>query len=326
MEIPHDVINQILRTVESVQDGQKQLAEDVLSIKGRLELLALQQDHNEKEEDIGTTKNVSNTNKQSPDRLLSASTNASSLPSLQGSRQVSFNDKPAAPQRSAATSLSSRIILTTYPGQAGIDPIAMSWGHHDQMQRGPVVVSRSQSTIKRRNAIGAHGGSYSVYHALAVASKNLDVDHRADFTNSEPAVNLGPFAQWADAKKIVSLDPWGHLSPWLFDSMIKTDNIHIRPTIAITKAHMKLPELEQSVRLGRLKPDGKICLNDTGELAVTKFAVEPVWFLPGVAERFGIEEAVKEAQRGGSGVVVYFRKEGRALGEVTKYLVYNASK
>jgi GTP cyclohydrolase II len=33
---------------------------------------------------------------------------------------------------------------------------------------------------------------------------------------------------------------------------------------------------------------------------------------------FGIEEAVKEAQDGGSGVVIYFRKEGRALGEVTK--------
>lgn len=41
---------------------------------------------------------------------------------------------------------------------------------------------------------------------------------------------------------------------------------------------------------------------------------------------FGIEEAVKEAQKGGSGVVIYFRKEGRALGEVTKYLVYNARK
>lgn len=33
---------------------------------------------------------------------------------------------------------------------------------------------------------------------------------------------------------------------------------------------------------------------------------------------FGVEEAVKEAQAGGSGVVIYFRKEGRALGEVTK--------
>lgn len=65
---------------------------------------------------------------------------------------------------------------------------------------------------------------------------------------------------------------------------------------------------------------------------------------------YGIEEAVRCAQRGGVGVVVYcsfsyfrflsrsfvadslrfpsvtVRKEGRALGEVTKYLVYNARK
>lgn len=27
-------------------------------------------------------------------------------------------------------------------------------------------------------------------------------------------------------------------------------------------------------------PDGKVCLNDSGELAVTKFAVEPVSLLP----------------------------------------------
>jgi GTP cyclohydrolase II len=33
---------------------------------------------------------------------------------------------------------------------------------------------------------------------------------------------------------------------------------------------------------------------------------------------FAIEECIRCAQRGGVGVVVYFRKEGRALGEVTK--------
>ena len=32
------------------------------------------------------------------------------------------------------------------------------------------------------------------------------------------------------------------------------------------------------------------------------------------------------AQHGGNGLVVYNRKEGRALGEVTKFLVYNARK
>ncbi|KAF3760222.1 putative GTP cyclohydrolase II [Cryphonectria parasitica EP155] len=303
----------------------------------------------------------------------------------------------------------SRIILTTYPKQIGIKPFPMKWGAAEPLERGPIVVSRYSSTIRRRNAIGAHGGSYSIYYALALASKELKADHRPDFTNTEPTTTVGPFPQWGDPKKIVAMDPWGHLAPWLFKDTIEKDDIDIRPTIAITKAHMKLPELEDSVRSGRLIPDGKICLNDQGELAVTKFAVEPVWYLPGVAERFGIdegtlrrslfeytggsypelitrgdikvflppiggltvycfgdpanmsnpskklalrihdecngsdvfgsdictcrpylifgiEEAVKEAQKGGSGVVIYFRKEGRALGEVTKYLVYNARK
>ena len=41
----------------------------------------------------------------------------------------------------------------------------------------------------------------------------------------------------------------------------------------------------------------------------------------------GIEVCVETAQQaGGVGVVVYNRKEGRALGEVTKFLVYNARK
>ena len=39
-----------------------------------------------------------------------------------------------------------------------------------------------------------------------------------------------------------------------------------------------------------------------------------------------VQGAVECAQRGGVGVVVYFRKEGRALGEVTKFRVYNARK
>ncbi|MDP6517617.1 MAG: GTP cyclohydrolase II, partial [Alphaproteobacteria bacterium] len=40
----------------------------------------------------------------------------------------------------------------------------------------------------------------------------------------------------------------------------------------------------------------------------------------------GIEVCVTTAQRGGAGLIVYNRKEGRALGEVTKFLVYNARK
>jgi len=39
-----------------------------------------------------------------------------------------------------------------------------------------------------------------------------------------------------------------------------------------------------------------------------------------------IEECIRGAQVGGVGLIVYFRKEGRGLGEVTKFLVYNARK
>ncbi|KAK0635477.1 GTP cyclohydrolase N terminal-domain-containing protein [Bombardia bombarda] len=326
---------------------------------------------------------------------------------------------PTSPESKSA--FTSRIVLTTYPKQIGINPLPMDWGNPDPQLRGPVTVSRAPSTIRRRNAIGAHGGSYSIYYALAVASKELNADHKPDFTNSEPAVNIGPFPSWGDKKKIVAMDPFGHVVPWIYKQTMEKENgmfyhrrslptsLDLRPTIAVTRAHMFLSELEDSVRAGRLVPDGKVCLNAKGELAVTKFAVEPVWYLPGVAERFGIdegtlrrslfehtggmypelitrgdikvfmppiggltvyvfgdpanmsnpdkklalrihdecngsdvfgsdictcrpyliygiEEAVKEAQNGGSGVVIYFRKEGRALGEVTKVVVYNARK
>eukprot|EP00457_Paulinella_chromatophora_P002145 gb/GEZN01002149.1/.p1 GENE.gb/GEZN01002149.1/~~gb/GEZN01002149.1/.p1 ORF type:complete len:780 (+),score=83.75 gb/GEZN01002149.1/:34-2373(+) len=39
---------------------------------------------------------------------------------------------------------------------------------------------------------------------------------------------------------------------------------------------------------------------------------------------FAIQAAAECAQKGGVGLIVYFQKEGRSLGEVTKYRVYNA--
>lgn len=41
---------------------------------------------------------------------------------------------------------------------------------------------------------------------------------------------------------------------------------------------------------------------------------------------FAIEQALEVAKAGGVGIICYYRKEGRALGEVTKFRVYNARK
>jgi GTP cyclohydrolase II len=58
----------------------------------------------------------------------------------------------------------------------------------------------------------------------------------------------------------------------------------------VTKAHMDLQEIHDAVRQGRLKPDGKI-LTDSCKLVISKAAVDPVWYLPGVAKRFKTTEA-----------------------------------
>ncbi|ESZ99449.1 GTP cyclohydrolase II [Sclerotinia borealis F-4128] len=401
------LMQEILNSIKNLQLNQVQLASNVDAITGRINVLAGMKEVR----DVASTDPATNSKpSETPESSGESSSKDEAFKDVDVPQSPTISAAkpeetpiPSYPQK--ASTGTSRIILTTYPGQSGINPLPMDWGHSDPQIRGPVVVSRATETARRRNAIGAHGGSYSIYYALAVASNEIKADHRPDFTNTEPAANIGPFPQWADKKKIVSMDPLGHLAPWLFKDTIEKENVDIRPTIAITRAHMKLPELEASVREGRLIPDGKICLNEEGELAVTKFAVEPVWYLPGVAERFGIsegvlrralfehtggsypelitrgdiklfmppiggltvycfgdpakmsdenvrlalrvhdecngsdvfgsdictcrpyliygiEEAVKEAQKGGSGG----EKEGRALGEVTKYLVYNARK
>ncbi len=51
-----------------------------------------------------------------------------------------------------------------------------------------------------------------------------------------------------------------------------------------------MPELQEAVAQNRLKVDGTI-LRTEGDVLVTKAAIEPLWYLPGIAKRFGIDDA-----------------------------------
>ena len=302
--------------------------------------------------------------------------------------------------------MSDHIVLSSHPKAhkrgAFFD---VHWGALNPTERGPVIASLTD--LSQRNAIGTHSGAYAVYRALAVASGALQRDHRPDLTNTAPAELVGPHPQWGDPDKIVSMDPWGHLVSAAFATEIAA-GADVRPSIAITKAHINMPELKAAIVAGRLKPDGDI-LTANGDVKVTKAAIDPVWYLPGLANRFkvkesvlrralfeqtagmfpelvtrpdlkvflppiggmtvyffgdmaklgkpetkvacrlhdecngsdvfgsdictcrpylahGIEVCIDMAQQGGVGLVIYNRKEGRALGEVTKFLVYNARK
>ncbi len=295
------------------------------------------------------------------------------------------------------------IRLTSHAG--GFGALPLQWAAKTPAERGPIV--GTTTTRMHRNVIGTHSGSYSVYRALAVAAGALSRDHRADLTNTSPTDVIGPYPQWSAPGKIVSLDPWGATVADVFATELAA-GFDIRPTVAITQAHVILPEVIEALQSGRLQADGKF-LTAGGAAMVTKVAIEPVWWLPGVAQRFGcseadlrrvlfeetggmypelvtrsdlevflppiggqtvyifgnprdlanpqveltarvhdecngsdvfgsdictcrpylthaIEECIQCAQRGGVGLVSYSRKEGRALGEVTKFLVYNARK
>ena len=99
------------------------------------------------------------------------------------------------------------------------------------------------------SAIGAHGGSYSIYRALAISSGAMDPSARPDLQDTSPVCEIGPHKQWGDPEKIVSLDPWGHRVAHDFGDLI-TEGIDIRPSIAITKARLTLPEIQGAIAAG----------------------------------------------------------------------------
>ncbi len=114
-----------------------------------------------------------------------------------------------------------------------------------------------QPAIRLRNAIGTHAGGYAIYRALAIAANALPSNHRPNLTDTAPADLIGPHAQWMGDTKIVSLDPWGHLVGEAFRDELKR-GLDIRPTIAVTRAHIDMPEVRAAIAAGRIRPDGDI--------------------------------------------------------------------
>ena len=104
--------------------------------------------------------------------------------------------------------------LTSHSDAFGVDPIPISWGHPDPAVRGPVICTVRHSS--QRNAIGAHSGSYCVYTGLAVAAGKLNPDYVPNLKLTSPVFRFGPYPSWSDPKKMASIDPFGHVSSFLY--------------------------------------------------------------------------------------------------------------
>ncbi|MGZ3702585.1 MAG: GTP cyclohydrolase II, partial [Bdellovibrionota bacterium] len=181
---------------------------------------------------------------------------------------------------------SGHVILATHSSLIYKESLPIHWGEKDPMKRGPVVGSLTNP--KKRNSIGTHSGSYTVYRALSMAIGAYDHDHVPDLHNTQSPTKIGPYPQWFDKNKMVSIDPWG-LDPQVHFKKLFDQGYDIRPTIAVTQAHLQIPEIEDAIRKGRLKKDGKI-VRTQGDVSVTKVALDPVWYLPGIATKLGVGE------------------------------------
>ena len=106
----------------------------------------------------------------------------------------------------AESTPTSHIRLTSHPVEGAYGALPIHWGEADSHARGPVVGSTANRS--QRNVIGTHSGSYGVYRALAVAAGALTRAHRPDLTNTMPTDPIGPYPQWGDPDKIVSIDPF----------------------------------------------------------------------------------------------------------------------
>jgi GTP cyclohydrolase II len=162
----------------------------------------------------------------------------------------------------------------------------IQWGAKTAKARGPVVATTTSQ--RNRNSIGSHGGGYTVYRALSIVAGKYPQDFRPDLNNTHATADFGPFDSWTDPDKIVSLDPWGAKIVENFGDYLD-QGYHIRPTIAVTQAQLTVPEVIDSINAGRIPIDGEI-VTESKELKVTKVAIEPVWYLPGIAKRMKIDE------------------------------------
>ena len=182
------------------------------------------------------------------------------------------------------------------PVATGTGPSPIRWGAPTARERGPIVTGSGAE----RNAIGVHAGMFAPYRALAAAGGALDPDHRPDLADTQPTVGIGPFPQWFDAGKIVTFDPWGHRVAEDFAEEIAA-GLDVRPSIAITDGRLQMAEIREALEAGRLRADGTI-LSAAGAIQVTKIAIEPIWWLPGIAHRLGLgEDAIRHALAACSG-------------------------
>jgi len=164
-------MKEVLEALKTLQLSQAQLASNVDAISGRVNVLA----------GMKEVRDVAGAESSTAPRK-----EVDSISSIEESQEIKIPESPSLPLHKLIAkfltlehqvvepqeSFSRELLLSifevkigtdessTYPGQSGINPLPMDWGNKDPQERGPVVVSRTQSTLRRRNG----EDSFTLFH------------------------------------------------------------------------------------------------------------------------------------------------------------------
>ena len=179
------------------------------------------------------------------------------------------------------------IRLTSHPVPGAKHEFPIVWGAPTARERGPIIgtVSRPQD----RNVIGTHGGSYAVYRALAVSSGALDPIRRPDLTNTlsgrdHRAVSPNGSIRSASSRSIRG-GIWSRRISAPRSAKASTSGRASRSRAPVSTC----PKFRPRWRRSGWCADGEF-VHANGSVSVVKIAIDPVWYLPGIAQRFGTSE------------------------------------
>jgi hypothetical protein len=137
------VLKEILEGLKALRSENSVLAASVDKINGRVNMLAgIKQIKDEAASEAASGK--------LDGEKANGIESAKSVEAVSEQYEQPPSSADVQPRRTSVSKI-SKIILTSYPGQAGVDPLPMQWGAKDPAVRGPVVVSRHANTIRRRN-------------------------------------------------------------------------------------------------------------------------------------------------------------------------------
>ncbi|MEO1590107.1 MAG: hypothetical protein AAFU71_02320 [Cyanobacteria bacterium J06632_22] len=206
--------------------------------------------------------------------------------------------------RSANALHSSASMLPSRPPSEAACTPTLCWGAQTLSQRGAVQPFRLNGLVPAPyNAIGTHRGTgyrgNAIDDAIQALFPSLGIGDPApadpDDLGAETTIASSASArrQHTDFSDLITPHPgwFGPSAPVCLDPFgAGPAGVEVPPSITVTRTDLRWLELDSALEHGWLEADGQV-LQANGQLSVTRVAIAPVWYLPGIAQRLQVSEA-----------------------------------